>query len=374
MLREMADFKIEGMLMRYNIFVSRFYNLCKSLGMESGKIMPSRAFCSDESQGYPIILIAKHFGTFPFNHGMVGGVVATDRHGPHSHHGKDMVIFQASHVGYDPASGQFGSYRRLQTGHDECTSSCGKIISVLEWYRNEYHFARNQILLHTRDGNKEITIDNQLIRKDRPEGLVLKLEKLIAMEEGQAHVLQARSTARSFQPASSLIERLPPEIWSAPDPTPIGDYLTAEFFTYQRNVSDALEGQQHLESNLLNVMPAIVTSKNPALEAAKYNTQAEFDRTYRTIIKEPGYQDKRLIFISGLHIDISPQEDQIFPLTKFAPWAAYIQNADDGSYTLEQAELFERLVAQSTENPDQIALDEAIDRMAKVKEVVIKFT
>ena len=77
--------------------------------------MPSRAFCSDESQGYPIILIAKHFGTFPFNHGLVGGIVATDRHGPHAHHGKDLVIIQASHVGYDPESGRFGVYRRLQT-------------------------------------------------------------------------------------------------------------------------------------------------------------------------------------------------------------------------------------------------------------------
>lgn len=56
---------------------SQLYNLCKSLGFEAGNIMPSRAFCSDESQGYPITLIAKHFGTFPFNHGMVGGVIAS---------------------------------------------------------------------------------------------------------------------------------------------------------------------------------------------------------------------------------------------------------------------------------------------------------
>jgi hypothetical protein len=40
--------------------VPRLYNLCKSLGFEAGNIMPSRAFFSDESQGYPIILIAKH--------------------------------------------------------------------------------------------------------------------------------------------------------------------------------------------------------------------------------------------------------------------------------------------------------------------------
>lgn len=95
------DFRIDHM-MRYSLFVPRLYNLCLSLGFNVGNIMPSRAFCSDENQGFPIILIAKHFGAFPFNHGQVGGIVATDRHAPHAQHGKDMVIIQASHVGYDP--------------------------------------------------------------------------------------------------------------------------------------------------------------------------------------------------------------------------------------------------------------------------------
>jgi hypothetical protein len=109
-----CDFHIDQM-MRYSLFVPRLYNLCRSLGFEAGNIMPSRAFCSDENQGFPIILIAKHFGAFPFNHGRVGGILATDRHGPHADHGKDMVIIQASHVGYDPETEEFGSYCRLQT-------------------------------------------------------------------------------------------------------------------------------------------------------------------------------------------------------------------------------------------------------------------
>jgi len=109
-----SDFHLDHM-MRYSLFVPRLYNLCLSLGFEAGNIMPSRAFCSDENQGFPIILIAKHFDAFPFNHGQVGGIVASDRHGPHAQHGKDMVIIQASHVGYDPETETFGSYRRLQT-------------------------------------------------------------------------------------------------------------------------------------------------------------------------------------------------------------------------------------------------------------------
>ena len=65
----MSDMKISGMAIRYSQFVPRLYNLCLALGFRRGHIMPSRAFCSDESQGYPTILIAQHFGTFPFDHG-----------------------------------------------------------------------------------------------------------------------------------------------------------------------------------------------------------------------------------------------------------------------------------------------------------------
>ena len=95
-----GNFRMDHYWFRYSNFVPRLYNWVLDLGFEKGKIMPSRAFCSDESQGYPIILLAKHFGAFPFNHGQVGGIVATDRHGPHAHHGKDLAIILASHVGY----------------------------------------------------------------------------------------------------------------------------------------------------------------------------------------------------------------------------------------------------------------------------------
>lgn len=118
------EFRVDDLLLRYSTFVSRLYNFCKSIGMQAGKIMPSRAFCSDENQGYPIILITKHFGSFPFNHGRAGGVIATDRHGPHAEHGRDAVIIQASHVGYDPETRRFGLYRRLQAEHNDETASC----------------------------------------------------------------------------------------------------------------------------------------------------------------------------------------------------------------------------------------------------------
>lgn len=66
-----GDFHLDRM-MRYSVFVPRLYKPCKSLGFEAGRVMPARAFCTDESQGFPIRLITRHFGAFPFNHGMVG--------------------------------------------------------------------------------------------------------------------------------------------------------------------------------------------------------------------------------------------------------------------------------------------------------------
>jgi hypothetical protein len=69
MQQMIENLRIGPYAMRYSLFVLRLYNLCRLLGFERERMMPSRAFCSDESQGYPVILIAQHFGTFPFDHG-----------------------------------------------------------------------------------------------------------------------------------------------------------------------------------------------------------------------------------------------------------------------------------------------------------------
>jgi hypothetical protein len=368
----LANFQIANLAMRYSLFVPRLYNLCRTLGMQSGKIMASRAFCSDESQGYPIILLAKHFGTFPFNHGQVGGVVATDRHGPHAHHGEDLVLLQASHVGYEAETGTFGTYRRLQTKDQESSTSCGKICGVIDWYRREYEFAKGQVLIHQRDGQGLITIDNQLLNQRREQGLFLRLATLVRhSEDGQPQYVQSLSTSKVFLAAEGLVRELGLERFTT-EPRPIGAALTPDLFFFRRNVSTDEEGREHLEQNLMRFMPLIVTAPSPPLTAAQINTQIEFDRTYRTLVKEHAYQGKRLLFVAGLNIDVSPTEGRLFPLTKFVPWAAYVQEQSGNGYTLEQPELMGRLRAQSTENPDQINLEAAIHAMEQVKEVTLK--
>ena len=360
--------------MRYSRFMPRVYNLAISLGFEPGKIMPSRAFCSDESQGYPIILIAKHFGSFPFNHGLVGGIVATDRHAPHAHHGKDLVIIQASHVGYDPKNGRFGVYRRLQTEETSETSNCGKICGALDWYLHEYKFARENIFLFQENGNNKVVVDNLMLHGERDEGLMLKLDRIVQVDtQGNPVPEISKSTAKVFSASPALLDYLDDYEWKPGHGEPIGNRLHPDLFFFKRNISHHHEGRDHLEKNLIDVMPYVVTSQWPALTAAQANTQVEFDRAFRTVLQEPAYRNKKILFISGLNVDISPEEGQVFPLTKFIPWAAYVQDEYGNHQTWEQAELYEQLQAQSPINPDQVDLETAIEIMEKSKEIHLPF-
>ncbi len=369
----MSNFQFESNMMRYSKFVPRFYNLCKSYGFEPGCIMPSRAFCSDESQGFPIILISKHFGAFPFNHGLVGGIVATDRHGPHAHHGKDLAIIQASHVGYDPETNRFGVYRRMQVAPPTHTASCGKIGAVLEWYEQEYSFAQKNISFSVLNGQKVVIIDNQFLDKNREQGLFLSLEKMIDFSEGASHPepIHVLSTSKMFRINPTFKSRLSPSLWETDKQVLIKDRLTADLFYFKRHVSTTIEGRDQLEFNLGRYMAQIVTSDSPSLTAAVANTQIEFDRTYRTLVKEPGYCGKNLAFIAGINIDISPQKGQLFPVTKFIPWAAYVQTVNGEQVILEQKEIVAALKAQSTENLDRIEMSKAIQIMEETPEIKI---
>jgi len=252
------------------------------------------------------------------------------------------------------------------------STSCGKICGVLSWYQKEYRFAMENIFFSRLGAFDAIIIDNQLLDHDRKEGLYLHLHKLLAPNhEDDRQPLQVFSTSKAYPINPGFKEKLPVSIWQSEHRTPMGKYLDADLFYYKKNIKEESESSDHLENNLSHTLPYIVTSRFPPLAAAQANTQIEFDRTYRTIINEPEYQNKSLIFIAGLHIDISPREGQFFPLTKYIPWAAYIQPPDKRRFILEQDELMAALMAQSKENPDQIELEDAIAAMEQLPEVSI---
>jgi hypothetical protein len=362
--RMIENLKVGPYAMRYSAFVPRLYNLCRSLGFERQRMLPSRAFCSDESQGYPVILIAQHFGTFPFDHGRVGGKVSVNRHGPYAAHGEDLVIIQASHVGYDADTGRFGVYRRERTESCGFGSNCGKLAAVLHWYHDEYQRARELIRFGQLDGEAVVYIDNQYLDDKRSEGLFPKLDQLI---EGTEPV-KALATSKAFPASQRLRDRLTADRWQDQSQA-LGVQLTEDLFTFRKQLSQHPEEHDILETELQPAMPALVTSSHPALDAARFVTQVEFDRCYRSILREPAYGGKNLLFISGVNIDVSPRPNFPFPLIKFVPWAAYASLRGGRKLLLEQAELNEQLRNQPAENPDRLSFDDSIRRMADAEEI-----
>jgi len=357
----LGEFKIEDHTILYHKFMAQLYNYCIEQGMESGKIVPSRAFCSDESQGLPIILMSKHFGAFPFDHGLVGGLMAQGRHLAHAQHGKDLVILQASHVGYEPRTQRFGRYRRLQTEDQIFSPNCGKIHATLEWYLNEYEFAQENILFHVEDGEYYITIDKRLLEQNYEEGLFVNIKKLIKHDEETGELLKPikiLSTSRVYLATEQLANFLQEQECSLSHDKarPLGKCLQPTMFEFKRDHSDF----NRMLENLHEYMPWVVTSGNPMLSAAEINVQIEFDRAYRSIVREESYHNKNLIYISGLNIDYSPLTGQHFPISMFVPWAAYIQHANGKHYILEQDELYHALMKCSDKNEHQVSLDDMI--------------
>ncbi len=368
----LQSFRLEGNMLCYNSFVPKLYNWCLTLGFTPGKIMPSRAFCSDESQGFPIILLAKHFGAFPFNHGRVGGIVSVERHGPHADHGKDLLLLQASHVGYDPQTGEFGVYRRLHTQHETNSCACGKIGHIVQKYDGEYQYARDSVRLIRHGGRPAVLLDYLLI-SPRKQGLFLVAENLVA---DAAHTLpkpvSTRSTGHVFTASPKLVARLGEDAWPQEGSIAIGRHLTAEDFYFQREGHWEDPFQDQLEQNLLAPMPWILTSPHPLLTAACANTLAEFERTYRSLLQSPAMHGKNLLFLAGLNIDISPTHGEYFPQTKFVPWAGFLQRPDGTQEIFEQEALLQRLSAEPDSNPTQIDLEAAIQQMAGKRQVHVR--
>nr|MBF0220695.1 hypothetical protein [Desulfobulbaceae bacterium] len=320
-IRELAPFTVDGMAIPYAEFVPRLYNFCMELKFRKGYIMPSRAFCSDENQGLPIILLTKHFGTFPFNHGRVGGIIAINRHGPHAHHGEDLVIVQASHVGYDPDSGVYGKYVRPKMLGTCVSDSCGKLTHVITPYLEQYRFARDRIFLHRGErGRYLITAKNSFVdfgSHPVKNGLVLRLNNIAKVDnDGHIKPLEVHSTSHAFEVSEEFRKRIDATNyqWKSGGGEAIGNLLTSDVFFFREDFHETDESIL-LERNLIEFMPKIVTAKNPPLLAAKINVQLEFARVVESIRRGDEYKGRNLLYIAGLNIDISEYNN--FPPTTY---------------------------------------------------------
>ena len=269
----------------------------------------------------------------------------------------------------DADTKRFGVYRRHRTAGRAFGDNCGKLCAVLAWYQQEYRHAREQMLCGALDGEPAVILDNQYLDEKRSEGLFLNLDMIIDCPGG---AIKRLSIATVFRPSGAMKKCLPDAIWQD-TPRPIGERLTADLFWFRRLPAADIEGHDILKEALQPAMPALVTSVNPALDAARYHTQLEFDRTYRSILRADCYRNKNLLFISGVNIDISPRQGFPFPLIKFVPWAAYGSLRGGRGFVWEQDQVSKALRRQPDENPDRLSFDASIQRMADAEEIRFEF-
>eukprot|EP00930_Biecheleria_cincta_P013382 TRINITY_DN1195_c0_g2_i1.p1 TRINITY_DN1195_c0_g2~~TRINITY_DN1195_c0_g2_i1.p1 ORF type:complete len:539 (-),score=107.82 TRINITY_DN1195_c0_g2_i1:79-1659(-) len=395
-------------MMSYNQFVPRLYNMCRGLGFKKGKILPSIGFCSDENQGYPTILITKHFGAYPFNHGYIGGIMALDRHGPHASHADDVVLVHAPHVGFEPDLGEYGTYRRRQIeagegeGALQMSGTCGKVVGVLTPYVKAYEALLARIRVRVEGEQVLIALSRVLLPSEEPEGggvrIHLRFDQLL--EEGALdNPVLPQSTSSTYRASPAFAEKFKEFLaahasedltasepdadaskissgWLSLKNPKLSGLLTADMFAFKKP-QEELRGEEHrLERALLPNLPKVLTSPyDNELSASLICMQSEFDRSVHSVAAEPSYKGKNLILISGLNIDVSPEQDltEAFPTTMFLPWAAYVQLQDGSRRVVEQSELVSELFSQSTENPDAIDMEESIRQLFVRKRSRITF-
>mmetsp|Transcript_53843 Transcript_53843/g.125561 ORF Transcript_53843/g.125561 Transcript_53843/m.125561 type:complete len:509 (+) Transcript_53843:55-1581(+) len=388
-----GDVAVDLVMMRFSHFVPRLYNFCRGLGMTKGRIMPSIGFCADENQGFPAMIITKHFGAYPFTHGYLGGIMALDRHGPHSHHGEDMVIIHAPHVGYDPDAGKYGVYRRRQIGdlHHSMSTCCGKVAGVLAPYVESYEKALGRISVReAKDGVVLLNIGNSLLNPEEDDlGIALNFDRMVE-PGGMDNPLLLQSTSVVYiasQEFADLYKKVAPPsgqspaasqsevlkdmdahgiAWKSLKSPELSSLLTQDFFSFRKTDADLPGEANRLERVLVPHLPFILTAPHdPEFTAALIVMQSEFDRGVHSIVTSDAYEGRNLVLISGLNVDIAPPADDMeaFPQTMFLPWAAYVQLADGSQRVIEQDALVTLLHKQSTDNQDAMNLERGFEAL-----------
>ena len=343
---------------RFSQFAPRLYNyVTKKAGMEAGVIMPARAFCSDGSQGYPTMVLAKHFGTFPFDYGQIGGTFDFNRSPAFVTHGRDMVVVQATHVGYDPVTNKYGKYPRHRTSCDPekvvCTANCGLVAIITTPYSEAYKAAASQTLVakNRATGEYQVRLLNFFLAKENtsraPVSVQFDIPRMLrvtagsAGAEGVAKYVSQDPVSRTFVASDEFARHLSQYKQFADESSvedgkfvPLGDALTPAWFKFPRAAGGAELGQY--EKNVRDQMEWVVTQPEPLLAAAQACAQAEFQRFLTEVsFAKSWFENRNLFYVSGIMIDVSPSTDQLgsgcafYPRSLFVPFAAYSQRFEN---------------------------------------------
>ncbi len=353
-------------------------------------ILPSRAVCSDESEAQVIYSLAACFGNNPFNFGRVGGVIATDRTPAAAHHGQDIVLVAATHVGYDPSqeniNARFGRMYRPRMGLEKnnmhaYSTCCGKLTGVIGPFLKLYKLAsgRKISLFKKEFNNKErycISINDHLLSQ-KGEAFVLNLNMSIMVKHknNMPVVLEGRANSTVFEASDELSNSLKSKgfVFSA-EPRPIGNYLSAKYFSFeQSNIPMKEDGSHLLLKNLLPYMNLIVSHPIPELAAANIAIAHEFTKTvtiFRRKQKELDIENKSILLIAGIDLNVFDHElAKENPLlgyqVYFCPFAAYFKSRED-SYgkVFEKEEILKLLNSQPIE-AEISSITEAAEKIPK---------
>lgn len=386
---------------RFSQFVPRLFNyVTQKGGMEPGLIMPARAFCSDGSQGYPTMLMAKHFGTFPFDYGQIGGTFDFNRSPAYVSHGRDLVVVQATHVGYDETTKTYGKYPRHRTSTDPehmvCTSNCGHVSGVTKPYVKAYQSAANHTLIakNRATGQYHIYLRNFFLTECSNSRFSFRvkfdIDRMLLLtgpdRDRLALYVSKDPVSRTFIASDEFARHLDKYKIFAEDSSveegkffPLGEALTREWFTFERTPQGSTKVLGQYEENIQDQMDWVVTHPQPLLAAAQVCVQAEFHRFLTEIyFSKSTFENRNLFYIAGVIVDVAPSSDQIrsqcafYPRSLFVPWAAHVQRQGENKLTpnnnfvketWDQDRIFKEFEAVDAANPRAMCLDAEMDRL-----------
>lgn len=349
----------ESVAMDYSVFAPRLYNLCKKYGLRRGHMRLASAFCSDKNQGYALLFLTKHFGTFPVEVNTASGRI--DYREIPEEHDADLVIVQASHMGCAPQRKEYDDRQKSEWMNEEQSRICQYQDKTLRWYQSEYHFARNGISVWKEKDRYLLIISSQLLDAGRRDGLFLNMDKLVQRDaDGNYAVAKQYSNAKVFSASEDFVRRVAQTCPQEDGAEVIGERLSSDLFYFKRNFA-GISGHEWYRSHELNVcMPTIITSINPVSAFVKKNIQIEFDHTFRAIVEKNKYRGRNLVYIAGIHQDVLHVAAQKFPPTLFIPWAAFIQQSDGTRIVVKQEKLAELLSCCSSSNTEEINLEDVL--------------
>lgn len=279
------------------------------------------------------------------------------------------------------------------------SGTCGKVVGVMGPYEKAFEALLGRIRVRADGEQVLLSVSNLLLPSSSGEGsdqlAFLVFDDLFekgalenpVLEKGTSTVFRAsESFAKQFKKLMATQEgqAVEEEIdqsdlqlgWRSLKNSKLAHLLTSNMFTFKKPAELLLGEENRLERSLLPHLPKVLTSPyDNELSASLICMQSEFDRSVHSVAAEPTYKGKNLILISGLNIDVSPAQDleEAFPATMFLPWAAYVQLADGKRHVVEQQELVSELFSRSTDNPDELDIENSINELFERKRRRITF-